>query len=229
MVALMLTLLVACEQRPVERPLEGARPVVGGTSVRLENIVPPTLAPALSLVSTQTPTPAQEAAPSPSPGLVANPASSPGIAPIISGLLPAPGAMVPAGDVVVAARVTGSSKLVDIMAIIDDEPVPIDLGAREVWVKALSLVRTFAVGTHEIRIQARDERGQIGGYRWQFNVGSLRQPTTIILDRPAASDGPTATPFPIPTRRPTIAPARPTVVRPTSVLPAILPSPQPRR
>ena len=40
-----------------------------------------------------------------------------------------PGATLPPGDIVIGARVTGSSDLTDIIAYVDGEAIPIDLGA----------------------------------------------------------------------------------------------------
>lgn len=210
--AVLATLLLgaaACAPRPVERPREGAPPIVGGTPVRLENLAPPTLAPAANLVATATPTAEPPAPPSPSPlPVAASPAASPGLYPIISGLQPAPGASLPPGDVVIGARVTGSSDLVDIVAYLDGEPITIDVGGPEVRVKTISLVRTLAAGTHEVRIQARDAHGQLGGYRWQFTVGAGRSAPAAPTARPTAAS-PTRTPVPVPTRRPTATSARP--------------------
>ena len=209
-------LLAACAPPPIQRPREGAPPVVGGTPVRLVNAVPPTLSAAGSLSQTQTPTPALE--PPPSPGLPSTAAlpGSPGLSPIVSGLQPAPGASLPAGDVVISARVSGSSDLVDVTAFLDGEPIGIEPVGPTVRVKTVSFVRTLAAGTHEVRIQARDDRNQLGGYRWQFSVGEGRQPVAVPAAKPAP---PTAavqprTPIPLPTRRPTVALPGPTATAP---------------
>jgi hypothetical protein len=103
---------------------------------------------------------------------------------------------------------------VDVTAFVDGEEVPLDLGAGTgtVRVRTVSFVRTFISGTHEVRIQARDERGQFGGYRWQFSIGTPRQqiaaPPTIrpAAATPAVQPRPT---IPIPTRRPTSVSAPP--------------------
>jgi hypothetical protein len=204
---------MACEPPRVERPREGAAPIVGGTPVRVENPVPPTLVAASSLSQTATPTVILRPPPSPSPGITIAgspaPLVSPGIPPIISSLQPAPGASLPAGDVVIGARVSGSSDLVDVLAFVDGEDVPVDLGETPVRVKMVSFVRTLDGGTHEIRIQARDERGQLGGYRWQFTVGVPRQPVRAPAPAPTVRPAPTSpirarTPVPAPTRRPTV-------------------------
>jgi len=214
-IVLALVLLVACAPRPVERPREGAQPIVGSTPVRLENAVPPTLAAAAGF-ATQTPTPEPVAAPSPAasppPAIAASPGASPGgVAPIIAGLQPAPGAALPAGDVAIGARVTSTSDLIEVLAFIDGESIPIDIGGQNVRLKMVNFVRSFVSGTHEVRIQARDETGQLGGYRWQFSVGNARPPAAVPAPaptaRPAAPSAPTHTPLVVPTRRPTVAPA----------------------
>lgn len=162
---------------------------------------PPTLAAAAALVATPTPSPD----PLGSPQIAASPVGSPGLYPIISNLQPAPGASLPAGDVVIGARVSGSSDLTDVIAFVDSEQVQIDLGTPAPRVKVISLIRTLSVGSHEIRIQARDQHGQSGGYRWQFTVGQGRQLTPVPTNPPL----PTRTPLPVPTRLPAAKPAAP--------------------
>ncbi len=218
----VVLLLVACDAPPVQRPREGAAPIVGMTPIRLENLIPPTLAPAATVTPTLTPPPSP-------PALAASPAASPGLPglyPIISGLQPAPGSTLPAGDVVIGARVTGSSDITDVTAIIDGEEIAIDLGGPPVRMKSVSLVRSFGSGTHEIRMQARDERGQVGQYRWQFTIGTPRQPAIPLSPNPAPARAPTATspiitrtPLPLPTRRPTIVLTPATGASPTRPLP----------
>jgi hypothetical protein len=148
------------------------------------------------------------------PALAASPVGSPGLYPIISSMLPAPGATLPPGDVVIGARITGSSNLVDIVAYVDGEAVPVDVGGDAVRTKSVNLVRTLAAGSHEVRIEAHDTRGQLGGYRWQFTVnGSNRPPISIPTIEPL----PTRTPLPIPTRRPLPSPI-PTITPRTPAL-----------
>ena len=201
-----LVLPLACTNRAPERPREGAAPVIGGTPVRVEGGAPPTLASSISFQPTPTPlvfTTPGSSPPSPAV-LAASPVGSPGLSPVISSLLPAPGATLPPGDIVIGARVTGSSDLSDIIAYIDGEAVTIDLGGPSVRLKVVNLVRSLSIGPHEIRIQVRDKTGQLGGYRWQFTVspgGRVAEPTA----RPTL-DLPTHTPLPIPTRRTIITP-----------------------
>ncbi|MCC7370477.1 MAG: hypothetical protein IT306_18785 [Chloroflexi bacterium] len=206
-VLLAALLLAACDARPIERPREGAPPG-GGAVVRLETGPPPTLVGAAVLSQTLTPTvdPATLPSPSASPGVLGSPVPSPGAYPIISGLQPAPGVALPPGDVVVGARVSASSDLSEITVWIDNEPVAVDLNGPRVRSRTVSIVRGFALGQHEIRIQARDDRGLVGGYRWQFTVGTSRAVTPTALPGPETVAPPIATLFPIPTRRPTITP-----------------------
>jgi hypothetical protein len=222
----VVLLLTACTQPPpVARPREGAAPVAGGTPIKLEVIPPPTLSIAGGLIATATPTP-EPPPPSPSPRVVAlaSPIGSPGLSPIVSGLQPAPGSALPAGDVVISARVSGTADLIDIAAFVDGEEVPLDVGSGTPRVKTISFVRTFISGTHEVRVQARDEKGQLGGYRWQFSVGTPRLPAVAPATRPATATlfVPAFTPIPIPTRRPTSASAPP----PPPPSPAARPAPR---
>jgi hypothetical protein len=108
--------------------------------------------------------------------------------------------------VVISARVSGSSDLVDVTAFVDGEQVALEPIGPSVRVKVVSFVRTFAVGTHEVRIQARDQKGQLGGYRWQFTIGGGRQPAEAPATKPVTPTSAVQprTPIPIPTRRPTI-------------------------
>ena len=200
-VLLAVVLLAACAQPPVQRPREGAPPIVGDTPIRLDSLPPPTL----SAFSPPTPTSSLLLAPpgSPSPGLALSPgvAGSPGLSPIVSGLQPAPGASLPAGDVVISARITGTADLVDVTAFLDGEAVEIEPVGPSGRVKTVSFVRTLSGGSHEVRIQARDDKNQLGGYRWQFTVGAGRQQSPA----PPTSPVQAWTPIPLPTRRPTIA------------------------
>jgi hypothetical protein len=227
-------LLVACTpQPPAQRPRDGARPVFG-TPLQLESIPPPTLSIAGGLIPTSTPLPTTEpmpSPPSPSPRVVAgaSPNASPGLSPIVSGLQPAPSSTLPAGDIVISARVSATSDLIDVLAFVDGEEIPLDLGAGTPRIKTISFVRTFISGSHEVRVQARDDRGQIGGYRWQFNVGAPRQAAPLPPRVPTATSAvPSFTPPPIPTRRPTQASAPPPPPAPTNQpAPANQPAPPP--
>jgi hypothetical protein len=224
-------LLAACASRPIERPREGALPAGANPAARLENGPPPTLVGASLLSQTVTPTTVSQplASPSPSPG-VTNPNGSPGALPVISGLQPAPGATLPAGDVVISARVSASSDLADVIVYIDGEAVAIDMSGPRVRVKMVSMVRSFTVGSHELRIQARDDRGQLGGYRWQFTIGTARQSLPTAEPKPAVPAipaGPTATLFVVPTRRPTAPPTVPPVAKPIMQTPGPAPAAKP--
>jgi hypothetical protein len=110
--------------------------------------------------------------------------------------------------VVIGARVTGSTDLMEILAFVDGEAIPVDIGGENVRMKAVSFVRSFVSGDHEVRIQARDEAGQLGGYRWQFSVGAPRPPAATA--RPTTAATPARKPQAVPTRRPTAAAPKPT-------------------
>lgn len=226
-VLLVVLLIAACA--PVQRPREGAPPITGGTPVRLETAPPPTLS-AFSAPPSPTVNPLIEPIGSSGPGarLSPGPSGSPGLAPIISGLQPAPGASLPAGDVVISARISGSADLVDVTAFLDGEAVEIEPVVPGIRVKTVSFVRTLAGGSHEVRIQARDDKDQLGGYRWQFSVGAGRQPAgPTMASKPVAPTATSAvqvrTPIPVPTRRPTVAPPGA-----GNAAPAAKPSPAPR-
>ena len=204
-------LLCACDLtvRPTgERPREGARPAAAAA---VQSGPPPTLAPAAAL--RVTPAPALVQPPTPSPvAAAAGPSPSPSIYPIFSNLQPAPGATLPVGDVVIGARVTTSVDLVDLVLYLNDEPVPQDVSRPGERVKSVSIVRRLAAGIHDVRVQARDQQGQLGGYRWQFTVGSA--------GRRAGATPPPRPTIAVPTVGP---PAAPTQSRPP------LPTPTPRQ
>jgi hypothetical protein len=180
------------------------------------------------LVQTATPIPGD--APSPSPAVALSPAL-PGLSPIITGLQPAPGASLPPGDVVIGARISGSADLIDVTAFVDGDAIPIEPMGPAVRTRTVSFVRTLASGPHEVRIQARDDHNQLGGYRWQFSVGAGRNPAAAPTAPPAPTAARPAAPTPavrdrttppLPTRRPTVvlpvtpAPGGPVPTKPAS-------------
>ena len=208
----LVALLAGGCARPPERPLDGARPLegarpgsTGGASAQAGP--PPTLASAASLRTTPTPAPTATL-PLPSPLPVAGAASpSPSVYPIVSNFQPAPGASLPAGDVVVGARVTTSTELVELVVFLNDEPIPQDLSRPSERVRGVSLVRTLAAGAYEVRIQARDRLGQLGEYRWQFNVGDGSRRAGATPPPRAPNALPTVGPPTVPTPSRTAAPS----------------------
>lgn len=182
-----------CDGRPIDRPREGAEPAAKDAPVgSLLPDPPATLAPADSLLVTAT------IGPTKAPTRVASPVASPRAArtnPVVSNIQPAAGAALPPGDVTIGARVTGSSSLIDVTAIVDGEPIQTSAGGRANRTVVFSFVRQLAIGQHEVRIQARDERGQTGGHRWQFWVGPRQSP-------PGATAAPAPRATPAPTARP---------------------------
>ena len=187
-------LVVACTRPPTSRPREGAPPSSLG---RLATEPPPTLAPAAGLVPTAA---ASDSTATPAPVATPSVSASPGVYPIISNMQPPPGAALPPGDIVIGARVTGSSTLVDVLAFVDGEPFQPSIGNPASRSMVFSFVRQLENGVHEVRIQARDDRGQSGGYRWEFTVGP-RQPLPTVTP-PSITD-------PLPTFTvPSLAPQR---------------------
>jgi hypothetical protein len=179
--SLILVIATAAACMPAgERPRDGAKPAAAGSGPsKLLAEPPPTLVPP---PRAPTPTPAP-AATQPSP----SPVGSPGIRPVISSIKPAPGTQIAPGDVTIGARVTGSSALVEVQAFVDGEALDLGLESPGPRVANLSFVRPLSVGTHEVRIQAKDEHGQTGGYRWQFVVaqgGAAPAPTSRTLPAP---------------------------------------------
>jgi len=205
---LMLAFLLGACARPTDRPREGAEPVAAGSPAsRLLSEPPLTLVPPPSLLGTSTPEPASDPPPTAIPS--SGPRASPGVYPIISSIQPPPGAELQPGEIAIGARVTGSSNLVDVVAFVDGEPFEPSLGSPAGRSLVISFNRQLSPGTHEVRVQARDEQGQMGGYRWQFTVGPRQAPSV-----------PTRVPLP------TLAP--PTPRGPTQRLaPAPSPAPKP--
>lgn len=201
---LAVALLVGACSRPTERPREGAQPAAAGGPVgRMLPQAPPTVAPATRPALTPTAEPTSP--PSPDDVVIASPPT--GIYPIVSNIQPPPDSALPSGDVVIGARVTGASNLVDIVAFVDGDPVQPNMGNAPTRSLIFSFTRQLEVGPHEVRIQARDDRGNGGAFRWQFTVGPRQRL-------------PTATPPPLPD----VAPL-PTFVIPE--LPALLGTPAP--
>lgn len=111
------------------------------------------------------------------------------------------------GDVAIGARVLGASALVGVWAFVDGEPLEARVADPPSARVVLSSVRRLAVGPHEVHIQTRDDRGQVGSYSWGFTVGQ-RQPLPTAT---SAADGAMPT---------YVAPALPP--RPTPTLPALV-------
>jgi hypothetical protein len=169
-------LLAAACSRPVDRPRDGAAPLAPGAPVApLLPAPPPTLQPAANLLATPTPGPTT-VPPTQTP--VASPVRMPGVYPILSNMQPTPGSALPPGQVVIGARVTGPSNLVEVLAFVNGEPLPVPPATPPSRTTTVSFVRQLEVGTYEVRIEARDDRGQSGDQRWQFTVGP-RQPPPV--------------------------------------------------
>ncbi|MBA2450359.1 MAG: Ig-like domain-containing protein [Chloroflexi bacterium] len=193
---LLVGLLLAACTRPVDRPRDGAQPLAaGGAAGRLLSEPPPTLAPAASLAVMPT-IAAPTVAPSPPPE--ASPGRSGGIYPLITNIQPTPGSALPPGEVVIGARVTGAGNLSSVLAFVDGnpyQPLAANPPSRSL---SFSFVRELELGQHEVRIEARDESGQMGLYRWQFTIGPRPPPATVPPPRDPSVAEPLQT-FPIPT------------------------------
>ena len=201
--ALLGILLATTCSRPSARPRDGALPWLAGTPSGHLAELPPTLEPAANLRATPTVPPPATATPT-APPTAAIPAHSPApsIYPLITNLQPAPGAAVPPGDVVVGARVSGASNLVEVATFVDGERIEPLLGSSPGRTVVIRFVRELPIGMHEVRVEARDEQGQSGSYRWFFSVGP-RQPlptiaaaTMVPLPRTPTPEVPEATPTP---------------------------------
>jgi hypothetical protein len=182
LLGLSLALSVACS-RPLDRPLQGARPKASSEGATLAVEPPPT-------VSAPLPTPS----PSPPPVIVlASPSPSPSILrdPILSGLLPAPNAMVAPGPVNIGARISASTNLTEVVLTLNGQTVEPNITEQSTQVWLIGYTSRLEVGRHEVRLNAKDREGRAGGYRWQFDV----QP------RPFASASPVPTRSSTPVRR----------------------------
>jgi hypothetical protein len=187
-------LALACS-RPVDRPLDGAPPVPYGqlASGRLVE-PPPTLSvPGATPGGPPSPTVLAVASPSPSPTPVLA-----GHNPILSGLLPAPDALVPAGSVNFGARIAGSSDIAEVGLVLDGTPVQPQITQQDARTWLVAYSGKLDVGKHEVRLNAKDRDGRAGGYRWQFDVDSKAAATQQPVARPATATqaAPTARPRP---------------------------------
>jgi hypothetical protein len=123
------------------------------------------------------------ASPSPSPSIMRDP--------LLSGLLPAPNALVAPGPVNIGARISASTDLSEVVLTLNGqevEPLITEQSAR-VWL--IGYTSRLDIGRHEVRLSAKDRDGRAGGYRWQFDV----QP------RPFASPSPKPARTSTPVRR----------------------------
>ena len=171
-----LVMTIACGH-PVDRPLEGAPP--SGAGQASGNLVdpPPTVSvPEAIRQGGSAPLVAAAPSPSPSPALAAR-------NPILSGLVPAPDARLPAGSVDIGARVAASAELTEVVLLVDGAAVRPQITPQNplIWLVAYS--GKLDAGTHEVRLTAKDRDGRAGGYRWQFEVELPAEPTST--PRPA--------------------------------------------
>jgi hypothetical protein len=180
-----LVLTLACS-RPLDRPLEGAPPVRGAQPPAPFVEPPPTLtAPAYSSDLPPPPPAIPMPSPSPSPALA-------GRNPILSGLLPAPDALVPPGPVSIGARIVASAELADVVLLLNGSTVQPEVTPRDLTTWVVAYTGRLDIGKHEVRLNAKDREGRAGGYRWQFEVKPRSQASTPTP--PATQPAPTQTP-----------------------------------
>ncbi len=175
----------ACS-RSGARPRDGALPWLAGTpSEGLVVQPPPTLVAPIVQRPPSTAIPARtvgtSTTPTPVPPISAGPSrpALPGVYPLITNLQPAPGAAVPPGNVIIGARVTGGSDLVDVAAFVNGTSIEPLFDGSPGRTFVLSFVLWFPIGMHEVRVEARNDQGQMGSYRWYFSVGP-RQPLPTV-------------------------------------------------
>ena len=204
-----LVLALACS-RPLDRPLDGARPIGAGQAPsRLVEPPPTVVPPESSLTVPPSPIVIVLGSPSPSPATTVA-----GRNPILSGLLPAPDALVASGSVNIGARIAASSELSEVVLLLDGAPVQPNVTPQDPKTWHVAYTGKLDVGKHEVRLNAKDSDGRAGGYRWQFDVQDkpprlaatpLQLPTTQLLP---AQPPETATPVPRPPTAPTPRPRR---------------------
>lgn len=171
-------LVVAGCTRPTDRPLEGARPGVGTRE---------TVRVAAATVEAQ---PSATALPT---SVVAVPAGSPvvvaavsptaiGRGPIISTIQPQANAVVPAGAVTVASRISALSGIAEAILTVDGQAIRPSISG-DALNPTYSTTLSLATGPHQARIQLKDDQGRVGGYSWSFNVGGATPATSSPAPR----------------------------------------------
>ena len=165
---LALTLLAGCS-RPVDRPLEGARPRSSELSTDIV-AAPPTLSSAQPAPSVSPSPLALAITPSPQPA--ASPSPPPGRNPIISGLQPARDAVVPPGAVTISARISGASDLTQATLSLNGAPLEASITRQDARTWLVSHAGRLAAGTYQARVVGTDQDGRAGGFRWQFQVAA---------------------------------------------------------
>jgi hypothetical protein len=183
--AWLVTLLVVGGCAPAtNRPRSGAAPNVEVATPTPP--IPPTLSasdPRFKPVVAASPGAALAASPaaSPAPSPTPNPAP-----PIVRTVQPAAGAVVPeGGSVAVAATLVGRGADLDAASLTVDGAgvgAVIDRSDARTW--TIRAAVPPAPGPHTARVQVRDSTGALGGFTWQFTVGSP-QPTPAPTTAPA--------------------------------------------
>jgi hypothetical protein len=119
------------------------------------------------------------ASPSPSPSFLRDP--------LLSGLLPAPNALVAPGPVNIGARISASTDLTEVALTLNGQAVDPLITEQTTQVWLIGYTSRLDVGRHEVRLNAKDRDGRAGGYRWQFDV----QPRPFGSATPAPARSPT--------------------------------------
>src|SRR5687767_3486482 len=170
-------LLLGCANRPVDRPREGAQPGRGGASAAFGVDVPPTVAAPVGSPTVAPPIVITQVTPSPSPTV-------PGRNPILSGLLPAPNAIVQPGSVNIGARISGSTEIVAVTVTLDGAQVQPRITQQDPRTWLIAHTAPLDAGRHEVKLNARDSDGRAGGYTWQFDVQPQGRPSPAPRARP---------------------------------------------
>jgi hypothetical protein len=155
--------------RPVDRPLDGARPgSVASAKDLLVSASPVSVGTTPDAVASAAPAASPVVAPAPSP-------TTTGRGPIISTIQPQANANVPAGSVTISARVSAASDITEASIVVDGQATrPTSTG--DARTPTYTLTMNLSAGQHQARIQVRDDQGRLGGYSWTFTVGSLPAP-----------------------------------------------------
>lgn len=179
---LLMALLIGGCSRPIDRPLEGARPLQPGETPEAARLAPPVLDPPSALAAAASPSPT-----SPVPIAVASPVASPsaGRPPVVGGLQPQPDSQIPPGPVTVSVRINAVSDITEVTLQVDGQTARPSAGGADPRSPTYSVTMDLGPGEHEARIQVRDDQGRVGGYRWKFTV---QGPPTA---RPTAVRSPT--------------------------------------
>jgi hypothetical protein len=180
--ALLLMVTAGCA-RPIDRPLEGARPArAAEDGASKVSAAPPTLA-AKPAEPAASPTLVVAVVASPSPPVAAVTASPqtvaaaspvpPGRNPILGNLQPGNQAVVPAGTVNIGARITTTAELAEVVLTVNGVPVQPQVTQQDERTWLVAHASGLPAGSYRAHLTARDQHGRAGGFGWQFEVAGL--------------------------------------------------------